>query len=166
MPEALLQAGTVNRETPDVQAHCAARGSGPTGRRPALLVRLPRRAALLVEAFGAVVLARLGLSFLRYSRIRAKVDAVAPRKTVINEDGTPGRCSKAVSFASRVVPKASCLTQALALRWMLNRRGIASTLRFGVARPDGQKLAAHAWLECDGRIIIGGRQSAEKYASF
>jgi len=35
---------------------------------------------------------------------------------------------------------------------MLRRRGIVSRLRFGVRLEDGV-FAAHAWLECDGRVV-------------
>ncbi len=45
-----------------------------------------------------------------------------------------------------------CLRRSLALQRMLNRRGIPTTLRFGV-RQEATELKAHAWLECDGRPI-------------
>jgi len=54
--------------------------------------------------------------------------------------------------------KAPCLPTALVAQWMLRRRGVASRLCLGVRR-DASALAAHAWLEIDGRIVFG---SAEK----
>ena len=39
-----------------------------------------------------------------------------------------------------------CLVQSLAASWMLQRRGIKSTLRIGVNRDSRKELVAHAWL--------------------
>ena len=58
----------------------------------------------------------------------------------------------------------TCLTKALALQWLLAGRGIPTRLWLGVerakasgddARPE-PLLRAHAWLEHDGRVIVGG----------
>ena len=54
--------------------------------------------------------------------------------------------------------EAPCLPTALVAQWMLRRRGVASKLCLGVRR-DAAVLAAHAWLEIDGKIVFG---SAEK----
>lgn len=50
---------------------------------------------------------------------------------------------------------ARCLAQALAARAMLRRRGIASMMHIGVARPDATSLEAHAWLEAAGIGVTG-----------
>ena len=65
-----------------------------------------------------------------------------------------------MAAASRRVPKATCLTQAIALRTLLARDGKESELRIGVAKAEDGRLEAHAWLESDGRIVIGGRESS------
>jgi transglutaminase superfamily protein len=62
----------------------------------------------------------------------------------------------AVRRVSRAVPGATCLTQALAAQVLLSRRGYASRLRIGVAHAPGDGLRAHAWLESDGLIVLGG----------
>ena len=60
-----------------------------------------------------------------------------------------------VARVARAVPfRALCLQQTLALRRMLHRRGVASTIRLGVS-PD-RVGDAHAWLIVNGRIVIGG----------
>src|SRR5581483_7678328 len=56
------------------------------------------------------------------------------------------------AVASRV--KAGCLTKALVLHVMLRRRGIRSALVVGAARSNGL-LRAHAWVESNGRTLIG-----------
>jgi hypothetical protein len=63
----------------------------------------------------------------------------------------------------RLFPERPCLTQALAARYLLARRGVDSTLRIGVARDSGAPLRAHAWLERNGTVLIGGAKSPDQY---
>jgi hypothetical protein len=62
----------------------------------------------------------------------------------------------AVEAASRRVPGASCLTQGMAMQVLLGRLGQRSELRLGVARKLGGQLEAHAWVETQGLVVIGG----------
>lgn len=57
-----------------------------------------------------------------------------------------------------------CLTQALAARWLLARAGYTADLKIGARREDGRFLA-HAWLEMDGRVVLGGADSPGLYAA-
>lgn len=67
------------------------------------------------------------------------------------------RLAWAVSVAGRVVPGGShCLTQALATQVLLSRRGRPSEVCFGIDPSSAQKFAAHAWVEADGMVVIGG----------
>jgi hypothetical protein len=66
----------------------------------------------------------------------------------------------AVTALARYFPwDAKCLAQAVAGKWMLQCRGLPSTLYLGVERVhDGDKwLEAHAWLRCGTEIITGER---------
>ena len=56
-----------------------------------------------------------------------------------------------------------CLPQALVGQWLLRRRGYAAVLHIGVAKDKEGQLLAHAWVESEGAIIIGGRFSPEIY---
>lgn len=69
----------------------------------------------------------------------------------------PSRVGWAVATASRYVPGAACLTQALTAQVLLNGVGVPSVLRIGVAK-EGENLAAHAWLESEGAVIFGDSQ--------
>ena len=60
-----------------------------------------------------------------------------------------------VERAAVRIPGASCLTQALAAHLLLRKHGHPSRLCLGVARTEGKKFRAHAWLESQGRIVIG-----------
>lgn len=56
---------------------------------------------------------------------------------------------------ARFVPRANCLTQAVALQYVLGRAGHASQLQIGVRQSDQEKFSAHAWVTCNGRVILG-----------
>ncbi|HVC21763.1 MAG TPA: lasso peptide biosynthesis B2 protein [Vicinamibacterales bacterium] len=61
----------------------------------------------------------------------------------------------AVLTVTQAVFPASCLVQALALQILLARHGWPSQLRLGVSSASGAPFGAHAWLECDGAVVIG-----------
>ena len=58
----------------------------------------------------------------------------------------------------------SCLRQALALRYFLGRYGVESELRIGV-RGGQRDFAAHAWVEKNGVVLIGGEYAGERYVA-
>lgn len=75
---------------------------------------------------------------------------VSPKQAGISEE----LIIWAVKVASRCVPCATCLTQAMVARILLSSYGYSADLRIGVAR-EGDRLTAHAWLEKEGTVIIG-----------
>ena len=63
----------------------------------------------------------------------------------------------AVTVASRYVPgRTTCLSLALTVQGVLARRGHPSRLHIGVVRGAEGQVDAHAWVECGGRVLIGG----------
>jgi Transglutaminase-like superfamily len=74
-----------------------------------------------------------------------------------------GQVIWAVTVASRYIPAATCLTQALATQVLLSRRGHAASLRIGVSRSEAGEFQAHAWVECQGRVVIGGIKALSRY---
>ena len=52
----------------------------------------------------------------------------------------------------RGIYKGNCLSQSVTLIRLLARHGIVGELRFG-ARTTGARLEAHAWVECEGRVL-------------
>jgi len=113
--------------------------------------RLLVTAALLQGAI------RLGLTLLPYRRLRDLIDRLArvsPRHRLA--PASPERIALAVTRAGRSVPGATCLTQALAAKVLLERRGHPARVRVGIGRTEGARLLAHAWVESDGCIVLGG----------
>lgn len=109
--------------------------------------------ALLARAAGWVVLARLALWAFPYRRTRALADRCA--RTTPKRGAAPERTAWAIEATARRIPKATCLTQALAAEVMLRRDGHRPEIHIGVAKPDRAAFEAHAWLELDGRVLVG-----------
>jgi hypothetical protein len=79
-------------------------------------------------------------------------------------DTTPSvDATKIGAMVERVAPhtwwRSMCLEKALAGRWMLRRRGIASTMYVGMAK-DGDAFVAHAWLVGEGKTLTGAGTKA------
>ncbi len=67
----------------------------------------------------------------------------------------PQRVAWLVDVADRYAPgKSTCLRQTAALARLLRRRGVATSLRIGVARREG-KFTAHSWLELEEGELLG-----------
>ena len=68
--------------------------------------------------------------------------------------------------ASRGVIRPECLVQALAVKRLLERRGLHDArIRVGV-RGDSGDIQAHAWVEYRGRVVGSFRQPGGEYADF
>lgn len=121
-----------------------------------LLTLEPIERRLLAEALVLVVFVRLGLWTIRLRRLQP----VLRRYTHIRRAGIRSidivRISRAVDWVSRLVPYATCLTQALATQTLLAAYGYSAHLHIGVQRDQQNAFVAHAWVECQGRVVIGG----------
>jgi hypothetical protein len=114
---------------------------------------------VLFNAFFLLVIIRLGLWLVPFRTLQKSLERLFPCQDTSKEQPLlPEKYSWAVSSVSPYVPSATCLAQALTLQALLSREGIHSDLGIGVARDDTSGIIAHAWLEIDGIIIIGGEQ--------
>jgi len=117
----------------------------------------------LVRAWWLLSAVRAGLWVVPFARLRRAVDRAAGRRRASPSRPSVDEIVWAVRVGSRYVPAATCLTQALAARVMLGREGYDSTLRIGVARAERGALQAHAWVECDGRVVIGQTDTPTRF---
>lgn len=114
-----------------------------------------RHFRLLLKALIVVIVVRLLLSFRGYRSVLEIIARVDPRPNA----GLPlPLLSWAVMRASALVPRASCMTQALALRYLAAREGEFCMVRIGVKHEMGKPFEAHAWVLHHGVILIGGNQ--------
>jgi hypothetical protein len=103
------------------------------------------------EACATAPFASLGVHVL--SPARAVRFMRAAERPGVDTPMAPERIAAIVDAALTLL-HARCLTKALVLQRMLARRGFTSEVVVGVAS-DAGALLAHAWLERDGRVMIG-----------
>ena len=117
---------------------------------------------------------RLGITVVYVTHDQAEALTMSDRIAVFNDGAiqqlsTPDELYEsphwAVRTASRCVPAATCLAQALAAFVLMARRGHPVRVCIGVARGDGGRLEAHAWVESGGRIVFGGLADLGRYTT-
>ena len=112
---------------------------------------------------------RVGLWLVPFRHMRNWVKKLARPAPGVTPTGwpSPQQIARMVTATSRYIPQATCLTQALTAQVLLGRYGHASNLRIGVARAEDGQLQAHAWVESDGQVVIGGSEdSLQQYVAF
>lgn len=128
--------------------------------------------AQLAEAAVLLALSRLLVDFVRFGRWRGVLGRVVPAGPTNRSDEDREAPEQRDRYLSRVVDRAAsrlpfacrCLPRAMALHWMLTRRGKRTTLVIGVLPGPrrGRLDDLHAWVELNGEVLIG--VSPEPYA--
>ena len=117
---------------------------------------------LVVEAFGALVLASLLIAVFSFRRIAA----LAGQGGGDRPTATPvlaGDLDWVLSAWVRRVPwRAVCFQQGLAAQLMLRRRGLSASLYYGARRDDAGALVAHVWVR-SGEVDVIGCADSETY---
>lgn len=113
---------------------------------------------LVLEAMIALLPAALAVRYLPFARVVESARKVRRQRSEVE----PRRLARMVEIAARKVPwRAMCFESALCLRVILRRRGIASTLHYGIGSEQDGALKAHVWLTVDGDVLIGGANAAQ-----
>ena len=110
--------------------------------------------SLVLQSFILLAWVRVVLWVLPFrwvSRVLARHSGSRRIRTVIPEE----RLIWAVRVTAPRVPGATCLVQAIAAKYLLERCGREPHLHFGITKDNG-RLLAHAWLILDGRTVFGG----------
>jgi hypothetical protein len=119
-------------------------------------------APLAVLSFVAVAATRIALTVTSLTALRQRMLPAAPPTRY--DAAEIRRIALSVRLAACVVPFASCLTQAQSCQILLARRGIASTMCLGIRQTANGRTAAHAWLVCQHKLVLGG--APERIAAF
>jgi hypothetical protein len=115
---------------------------------------------VIIRALLAVGVARAALWLLP---VKAARRVVAKAATGTAGDSV-GQLVWAVRVVSRHLPGATCLTQALAAQALLTHSGFPSRVEIGVAKDAQHRFHAHAWVVCQGQVVLGERK-VERYNS-
>lgn len=121
---------------------------------------------VLLYAFLLLNTIRLALWLLPFGTIRQQLKTVMS-VWVCGEETKPVSVdfvAWAVSVAGYYAPGgAKCLARALTTQLLLNRYRYPNDLHIGVAKGDAQALEAHAWIEYQGRVIVGGLSNLDRF---
>ena len=121
------------------------------------ILQLPKAEfVLLVRALRTVASFRIALWLLPYNRVRR---FFSTEQVVADSIVSPARIVRFIDAVSQYVPGATCLVRALAAETLLRRYGHHACLRIGVSKGSSQALLAHAWVESDGQVVIGGEEA-------
>ena len=123
------------------------------------------RRRLVFEAAVLVGIVCVGLRTMPLGRLRRLLERCERRRPA-RASASPGAIAWAVQAAARRFAGArTCLVEALAAEAMLRRRAYPSELRLGVRRGcDRSRLDGHAWVECNGVVVVGAIEDLESYA--
>jgi hypothetical protein len=112
--------------------------------------------ALLVAARWLVARVRFG----RWRGLLGTASAGEPEPATdpAADQARSERLARAVERAAARLPgESKCLAQAIALQWLLRRRGLGGTLTIGVRAGQlrGRLDDLHAWVSRGGKVLIG-----------
>lgn len=111
---------------------------------------------------------RLALWLLPFNLVRHKLAEIASVWVCKNtpQSVSLGLIVWAVNIATRHTPGgAKCLVRALTTQLLLTRYGYSHQLHIGVAKSAIDTLEAHAWIECQGRVVVGWLNNLSRFKS-
>lgn len=126
-----------------------------------MFLRVPfRRKIWLAIVFFLLVLIQTSLNVFSFAKIYRWVKRQSSSKALQfgskAEEEIPWAVTRAGYF---LYGDEGCLVQAIVGEYLLTQHGIPAKLRLGIRRqPDGAPFA-HAWVESNGAILIGGTSS-------
>ena len=130
-------------------------------------LRLPRGDQWLVFRVALLLLVtRVGLGVFGYRRLRGvfahfSMPPEQPWRPLEDVDRVVWVVGK---VGERLLGDRRCLTDAMVTQLLLSRRGLQANIQIGVAFGADGKLEAHAWIEHEGRVLIGGSSGLEQYS--
>ncbi len=127
----------------------------------------PSERRLLIETFLMLNSIRIGFLFLKFpmlQKLLGKVGQSRPRQ-LVKPAVSIDRLIWAVDVSTQLSPGgAKCLARALTVQALMQRQGYEPQLQIGVIKSPGAEFQAHAWLEYQGKIVIGELPDMEKYS--
>jgi hypothetical protein len=124
-----------------------------------LVFRLSRaNKCLLLESVFCMTVAKLLLVCLPFRQLS---ECLTRPIRGISRDLKPEESTRIGDMVERVnrhLPWTSkCFDRAIAMKMMLRRRRIVSTLCLGIKK-NNAKIVAHAWLVCDDKVVTGDEE--------
>jgi hypothetical protein len=118
---------------------------------------LLRRSIFLAKIWLLEAAIRFALWVFPFAQVRRLVARLGRCRVRPGPGGRPRPevMVRAVTLAARFIPRGSCLTQALTMEVLLRRAEFRPRLQIGLMRDAEGAVRAHAWIENEGRVVIG-----------
>lgn len=121
---------------------------------------------LLISTFVLLILVNLGLSMLSFKKLHklllliSKPQAKYQKQAQISLEDIIW----AVNVSTFYIPGgAKCLSRALTSSVFMSRCCYISSLYIGVAKSQSGELKAHAWVESQGKVVVGNLPELDDY---
>jgi len=112
--------------------------------------------SLLIKTWILLGLISLGLQLFPFSTLRKLLYRFRSILGRGEKEFSEDRLVWSVEVVSRYIPKATCLAQAITTQLLLQQAGHQACLHIGVTEAAKGGLKAHAWVESQGKVLIGG----------
>jgi Transglutaminase-like superfamily len=123
---------------------------------------------LLVESFFLLNSIWFGFLFLKFPLLQKLLGKIGksrsdlPAHPAISID----KIVWGVEVSTQLSPGgAKCLARALTVHTLMQRQGYDPKLQIGVIKNPLEELKAHAWVEYQGKVVIGNLSDLEKYGT-
>jgi hypothetical protein len=124
----------------------------------------PTERALIRLTVPLVATIRIALWLVPLRRVSRLIGMFERMRFSVPSELPVSRLEWAVQAASRRIPMASCLTQALALQCLLARSGRSSEIHIGVKKDAEAGFQSHAWVECEGALLLSAPYEVADYS--
>ncbi|MDJ0568225.1 MAG: lasso peptide biosynthesis B2 protein [Pleurocapsa sp. MO_192.B19] len=111
---------------------------------------------LFIQAYVLLMFIRLGLFLLPFQRLKKISVRVSQIVKPVDSQIATRSIAQAINRSSRFCPgTVMCLAKALATNTLMNIYGFPCQLHIGVAKGQDNNLEAHAWVEAEGKVVVG-----------
>lgn len=121
---------------------------------------------LFLQAYILILMIRLGLYILPFQRLQSLILKAEGLKFVsmMVPDATVRAIALSVERSAKYsIGNPLCLAKALATVVLMSIYGFPYQINIGVAKGKSDNLEAHAWVESEGRVIVGYLPDLSRY---
>jgi hypothetical protein len=111
------------------------------------------RKILFIQSLVLIIFIRFSLSLLPFPKVKSILNKFSVVNNDIKKTKTLEDIVWSVGAASNYVPRATCLTKAIAAQIQLSRYNYRSSLKVGVNK--SEEFEAHAWIEIEDKVVLG-----------
>jgi hypothetical protein len=124
---------------------------------------------MIISAYFLLIFIRISLAVFSFEHVRGILSFLMREKKthddVTWEEKIVDGIVWAVTTASRYLPfEINCFPRALATHVLLRRRNMDTELKIGISKSKAEEIEAHAWVVCEGRVIMGDLDDLERFS--